>query len=79
MGDYVIDDSADVIVFSHAGLELSSAVSPVLFIILWCFIILFYFILFIILFIYSFLIFYFILDSDRKATVTTPILTSSPL
>lgn len=34
MGDYVIDDSADVIVFSHAGLELSSAVSPVLFIIL---------------------------------------------
>ena len=50
MGDYVIDDSADVIVFSHAGLELSSAVSPVLFIILWCFIILFYFILFYLLF-----------------------------
>lgn len=79
MGDYVIDDSADVIVFSHAGLELSSAVSPVLFIILWCFIILFYFIYyFIYLFIFNFL-FYFTLESDRKATVTTPILTSSPL
>lgn len=59
MGDYVIDDSADLIVFSHAGLELSSAVSPVY--LLFYGVLLFYFILFIILFIYSFLIFYFIL------------------
>lgn len=54
MGDYVIDDSADVIVFSHAGLELSSAVSPVLFIILWCFIILFYLLFYLL----SYLLFY---------------------
>lgn len=77
MGDYVIDDSADLIVFSHAGLELSSAVSPVY--LLFYGVLLFYFIYyFIYLFIFNFL-FYFTLESDRKATVTTPILTSSPL